>query len=1080
VSHPPDDLTTGTVLFTDVVDSTATRIRLGEEAADKLFARHDRQLRAVVRVNRVRLVRSVGDGIMAVFDSATSALRAATAIQQAVLSENRRSPVPLEIRSGLSSGDIVWTADDIQGLPPVEAARLAAVAHAGQILCSDLCVRLAFGRSGLAFEEFGLLELKGLEKPLRAFEVLWREREPPVAPDLPVWFRQPEEVPFVGRSRELATLQDWLDDPPAGASVAIVSGPAGAGKTRLTARAVGRAIECGHLVVVGRCTEPATRPFQPIAEAIERLAAHSPTALLQAEPDSTLSELVRLCPELAEPPFVFSPPTLADPETEYFRLVDGLTSLLDGLSAVAPVVLVIDDIQWASEATVRMLLAVLQRVGAGSVQVIATLREAATEIDRTVAHQLRSLLSFPSALRLSVGPLGARDIVHALANVRGDVPGDAGEVAARIEALTGGNAFLVVETVRALGAGASLATLALQESIALFIASRVDRAGPVARELIHLLACADRLQPAVLRHATHIGETEFVATLEEARETGLVLELSDGVLCIAHDLARSAVTAALSPSRTALLHRHIAESLIAVHPAIASTQPYLLARHLAEVAKLGDEEDVIRARDAAQHAAEHAMTRLAHQEAVTWYEQSIALGNQLGTGGTDHQTELLVALGEAQSRAGHRDARATLIRAGRQALAHGRDDLAVKAALSGNRGFFSLTAIADADLIDLQSTALTVVDPDDLSTKAELMACLASELTWAPDGERRFALSDEALDLARQSRDDRTLVRVLALRLLTISAVDTLAQRLEDSETLARVAAGTGDDLLAFYAAFQRAGVLLDLGDVPAVDRMLALARRRADILGQPQLQWLVEFSLAGLRLMQGDPAAAEGAAEHALHLGVSAGRRLEATAFYSEQLAEVRRLQGRLDELVPAMRAAAGHLVVDPVHAVMRYLCESGSDQVEEMFDDAVATSAMPPRRDMAQRAALDNLAYVATRLGRLTALPTLYEALLPCADTFGHSAVAHPCGHHFLGMLAAASGQHDKASEHYSAAARLHERAGTPLLFAESLIDWSDHLAATGASSSKIAAVRDKAAAALAGRDAAALTRRLVTSGG
>lgn len=168
MSHRAGRLTTATVLFTDVVDSTSTRIRLGEEAADQLFARHDRLLRAVARVHRVAFIRSVGDGIMAVFDSATSAFMAATAIEHAVAAENRRSPVPIEIRTGLSSGDVIWTSDDIQGMPPVEGARLASAAHGGQILCSDTSVRLAFGRGGLEFKEMGLLELKGLDKPLLA------------------------------------------------------------------------------------------------------------------------------------------------------------------------------------------------------------------------------------------------------------------------------------------------------------------------------------------------------------------------------------------------------------------------------------------------------------------------------------------------------------------------------------------------------------------------------------------------------------------------------------------------------------------------------------------------------------------------------------------------------------------------------------------------------------------------------------------------------------------------------------------------------------------------------------------------
>jgi hypothetical protein len=231
---------------------------------------------------------------------------------------------------------------------------------------------------------------------------------------------------------------------------------------------------------------------------------------------------------------------------------------------------------------------------------------------------------------------------------------------------------------------------------------------------------------------------------------------------------------------------------------------------------------------------------------------------------------------------------------------------------------------------------------------------------------------------------------------------------------------------------------------------------------------------------MLGDVTAAEQAAGRALDLGVLAGRRMEAVAFYSEQLVEIRRVQGRLGEVIEGLRAAATHLVVDPVNAVMRYLCEGGVDDVEALFDDAIARRGLPPRRDLAQRAALDNLAFVATRLGRLDEIDILYNALLPHADTFGHSAVAHPCGHHYLAMLAAARGDVDTASEHFAAAATLQERTGTPLLLAESLVDWLDLLVASRSPRDVIERVRGRATAALAGRSAPALTNRLAPAGG
>lgn len=134
----PGTLTTATVLFTDVVGSTSTRTSLGEELADDHFRRHEQLLRAVVAAHGAIFVKGLGDGLMALFSSATVALEASAAIEQAVEGENEYAVAPVAVRAALSAGDVCWTDDDVSGLPVIEAARLVDVAHGGQVLCTDL------------------------------------------------------------------------------------------------------------------------------------------------------------------------------------------------------------------------------------------------------------------------------------------------------------------------------------------------------------------------------------------------------------------------------------------------------------------------------------------------------------------------------------------------------------------------------------------------------------------------------------------------------------------------------------------------------------------------------------------------------------------------------------------------------------------------------------------------------------------------------------------------------------------------------------------------------------------------------
>ena len=141
--------TMAVVLFTDLVGSTELRGRLGEDAADELRRRHDQLLAQAVEANNGRVVKGLGDGIMATFAGASDAVAAAVAIQQAVdrLNRSGKASVPLAVRVGLSAGDVSFEDDDVHGTPVIEAARLCAAAGGGEILAAEV-VRALAGSTG--------------------------------------------------------------------------------------------------------------------------------------------------------------------------------------------------------------------------------------------------------------------------------------------------------------------------------------------------------------------------------------------------------------------------------------------------------------------------------------------------------------------------------------------------------------------------------------------------------------------------------------------------------------------------------------------------------------------------------------------------------------------------------------------------------------------------------------------------------------------------------------------------------------------------------------------------------------------
>ena len=1075
--HERGTVTTATVLSIDIVRSTETRVRMGEERADRHFDSANQLLSAVADVADAPFKRGRGDGLTAVFDSVMAGLDAALAIEQELSLENRWASEPITIRAALSVGDVVWTKRDVDGLPLVEAARLMDMADGGQVLCTATVRKLANRRPLYGFRELGRREAKGLPEPLDVHEFLWREVDR--VERLPLWLDDHHHLlPMVGRDAELGALESELAAAEHGTRHVHLWGDQGEGKTRLASAIARTALARGFILMAGRCSDPPREAHEPIVAAIESLAYSSFAQVLRAGVDDQLGTLRIQAPALVRDALSLTRPGSGDPVSRA-ELVAAVRMLIERLADVRPVLLFIDDLHWASAESLRILRALTWDEAPPRLFVLTTSRLVPATASDPAAAELRRLHAESNVL--NIRPLNGHDIAKALSAV--ETPTSAGPDADRLHQITGGNAFLVTEMARELVSGRELSSMPVPDTVKTVIRARLDQLGPKARKVADLLAVGERLRADVLRAAAGLDEAGFAEAEVEMTAAGLLTRAPELQFQLSHELTRRAIYAMLAPPQAGLLHGLLADLLLQLDPKIAESRPYVIATHLLAAAEHGhDVSRAVQAARAADRAARHALSRLAYGEAVTWYEQIVTHMERNRDVTAEQQAQSLVEYGKAMWLAGDPRARATLHRAAKHARECGRNDLIIAAASAGERGFFSITAAHDPDRIALLEEALQLTDPADLKTKALLTAQLASELTWAPDpdGERRFALSDAALALARRSHDPRTIVNVLGLRNLTIVPEITLDQRYREADTMLEAARRTGDDLLLFNATFQRTGPLLDTGDTSGLTDCLDQAAELAQRLAQPHLSWLVGFSRAGLSIMRGDLKEAETRSRQARQLGEEIGRQHEAVPFYTVQMAEVRRLRGRLESLRAVFREAVHLVDMDPVHSVLRYLCELGDDTAGPLLDQIVSERGLIPRRDVAQRAALDNLAFAAARLRRTDLTEQLYEALEPHAETFGHSSVAHHCGHHYLAHLAAANGQTARAAEHFQAAAAIHERRGVPLLMAESLLDWADLIEdADGAAAASRAPapqdLRERCTRLLAGRDAALLENRL-----
>ena len=249
-------------------------------------------------------------------------------------------------------------------------------------------------------EELGLepgVELRRLEVAVLAGDPALDESDVPVGRNRELTIPLPRRVEaatsavFVGRVHERHDLSRSIQAVTAGARRAVlISGEPGIGKTVLSAACAREAFENGAVVLYGRCDEDLGIPYQPWAEVLDHLVGHAPDDVLAAHRDARGNELARLVPQLGGGTRADRTST-SDPESERYLLFGAVVDVLARVSALAPIVLVLDDLHWADRPTIHLLRHVVAADTLQRLFVIGTFRESDVGADDPLSDLLAAL-----------------------------------------------------------------------------------------------------------------------------------------------------------------------------------------------------------------------------------------------------------------------------------------------------------------------------------------------------------------------------------------------------------------------------------------------------------------------------------------------------------------------------------------------------------------------------------------------------------------------------------------------------------------------------------------------------------------
>jgi pilus assembly protein CpaF len=621
---------TVTIMFTDVEGSTQMLSSRGFTLSHEIMKTYETIIEDKITEHAGRRIKGLGDGVMVSFGSTRHAVECAIEIQRAIGEYSKQNPErKLKIRIGINTGEVVEEAGDIFGAAVNVAARVAGKARGGQILVSEVVRELVGPVAEIKFGYRGRYKLKGFPDRFRLHDVTPGEAPSPT-PVLPTGDG------FVGRDQERLDIRMALDRAATGSGgMLFLAGDAGIGASRLASEVAADAARKGWWVLSGRCAEQDIAPLAPFRDVLAAAVASAAARPLQEAVGANGPLLAQLVPGLRQKVRGIGQAAEVPANQLREQLFRGVFEFLAGCQGAKPLLVVLDDLQWADDETVLLLRDFAERLAGSRIVVLGTYWDSELDSSRPFTTAASRLLRRRRAQRIELGRLSDREVEKMVAVMAGDKPLTPVQLIG-IQAATEGNPLFVehsylymADSETMLGGGARVQAsfteedLELAQSVRGLIGRRLERLSEPAQRMLVAAAVIGRdFDIPLLEAFGELSGHELRDAIDEATRGRFLTAAGPERYRFSHDLVRQRVLAVLPLPRLQAYHLAVADTLERLYGKSISEKAAEIAHHMYQA---GTSADPVKTSGFLAQAARNALAVGAFEEVLRLIERALQL-----------------------------------------------------------------------------------------------------------------------------------------------------------------------------------------------------------------------------------------------------------------------------------------------------------------------------------------------------------------------------------------------------------------------------------------------------------------------